>query len=127
MRVCENLYICMLYILLYFYLCGIYLTSGSSGMNEEFIVVDGILIRKSDQINARSEHKTKKEQIRMKEKVDEEDIRLYNESRDITKHLPNKCQGLQWITSSRSQISKPCRTFTIQSVFFDVTRYLYMH
>ncbi len=41
----------------------------------------------------RIEQKGKEEQRRIKDRLEEEDARLYNESKDITKHLPNKCQG----------------------------------
>jgi hypothetical protein len=69
-------------------------TSGNVSIDDEFIVVDGIRVRKSDQIRVRSEQHMKEEQARIKYTLDGEDARLYNESEEITKNLPNKCQGL---------------------------------
>ena len=60
----------------------------------DVIVVDGIHVRRSEQIKVRTEQKRNEEQVRIKDSLAEEDARLYNESKDITKHLPNNCQGL---------------------------------
>ena len=80
---------CMFYILFF----GIGFASGDVSLDDEFIVVDGIRVRKSEQMKVRIEQKGKEEQRRIKDRSEEEDARLYNESKDITKHLPNKCQG----------------------------------
>ena len=70
-------------------------TSGNMAIDDEFFLVDGIRVRKSDEINSRSEQQKKKEQARIENISDEEEARLYNESTEITKHLPTKCQGLR--------------------------------
>lgn len=70
-------------------------TFGNMGIDDELILVDGIHVRKSDEINTRSEQQEKKEQARIENTLEEEEARLYNESSEITKHLPSKCQGLQ--------------------------------
>ena len=67
------------------------------GINDEFIVIDGIRVRKSELINVRYEQRKKAEQARIKDNLEKEDAKLYNESEDITKHLPSKCQGLSMI------------------------------
>ena len=69
-------------------------SSGKMGIDDDFIVLDGILVRKSDEINTRSEQQKKKEQANVKYTLEKEEARLYNESKEITKHLPSECQGL---------------------------------
>ena len=86
------MYISTLHVLLLF--CGVTFIPKSIGVEDEFIVIDGIRVRKSDLVNDRLERKAKEEKSRMKDSLDEEDARLYNESKEITKRLPTKCQGL---------------------------------
>ena len=63
-------------------------------IDDEFIVVDGINVRRSERMKVQTEQKGNEEQVKIKESLVEEEARLYNESEDITKYLPNKCQGL---------------------------------
>ena len=70
-------------------------SSGKMGIDDDFIILDGILVRKSDEINTRSEQQKNKEKANVKYTLEKEEARLYNESKEITKHLPSECQGLQ--------------------------------
>ncbi|XP_028408781.1 protein canopy homolog 4-like [Dendronephthya gigantea] len=84
------MYLSSLHILLLF--CGVTFISENIGVEDEFIAVDGIRVRKLDQMNVRLEQKTKEEMLEMKDIFDEEEAKLYNESKEDTKKLPTKCQ-----------------------------------
>ena len=83
-------------------------TGGNVGIDDEFILVDGIRVRKSDQMNTRFEQQKKKKQASIQNNLDEEEARLYNESTEITKDLPTKCQGLSFVNISSFTFMRTC-------------------